>query len=86
VANLGLIFAGRAWRGGGSRAPVNGALWAVTGGALAFVSVILAVPVLRGLFQFGRLDARALASSVGAGVISVGWVAVVRRPSSGRSD
>ncbi len=57
IANLGLIFANRSrtrfilqsWR------VRNGALWWVTGGAVFFLALVLAVPALRDVFQFAPL-------------------------------
>ncbi len=82
VANLGLIFANRSGQApspGRPRTPGNRALWAVTGGALAFIALALLVPPLRRMFRFGEVDARSIATSVGVGVASVAWIALWRR-------
>jgi Ca2+-transporting ATPase len=78
IANLGLIFASRARSAPSAAAPRNRALWAVTGGALVFIALVLAVPFLRVMFRFGALGARALVASVAVGVASVGWIEILR--------
>jgi Ca2+-transporting ATPase len=80
VANLGLIFANRSW----SRTILetlktsNRALWWVTGGALAFLGVVLAVPALRGLFRFSALHPVDIVICFAAGVVSILWFEVMK--------
>jgi P-type Ca2+ transporter type 2C len=81
VANLGLIFTNRSWSRTSSSAPAsrNRALWAVTGGAVAFIALALFVAPLRTLFLFAALDASHLALSVATGAASVAWFEIVKR-------
>lgn len=73
IANLGLILANRSW----SRTIVamlrvrNPALWWVTGGALAFLALVLSVPGARVMFRFSPVHADDAAMCVLAGVIPV---------------
>jgi Ca2+-transporting ATPase len=74
-ANLGLILTNRSWSRTildtvGNRNP---ALWWVTGGAIAFLTLVLSVPFLRGLFHFARLHTVDLALCFAAGVVSILW-------------
>ena len=74
-ANLGLILTNRSWSRTildtvGNRNP---ALWWVTGGAIAFLALVLSVPFLRGLFHFARLHTVDLALCFAAGVVSILW-------------
>jgi Ca2+-transporting ATPase len=80
VANLGLIFTNRSWTRalGGSFRGGNAALWWVSGGAIAFLAVVLYVPVLRDLFRFAPLHSVDLAIALGAGGLSVGWFEIVK--------
>jgi Ca2+-transporting ATPase len=79
-ANLGLIFINRSW----TRMIVdtlrsqNSALWWVTGGALAFLAIVLAVPFLRDLFRFDVLHPGDIAICVGAGVLSILWFELLK--------
>jgi Ca2+-transporting ATPase len=58
ISNLGLIFTNRSW----SRSIIatlkvpNAALWWVTGGAIGFLGLALAVDFLRGIFRFDVLN------------------------------
>jgi Ca2+-transporting ATPase len=74
-ANLGLILTNRSWSRTildtvGNRNP---ALWWVTGGAIAVLTLVLSVPFLRGLFHFARLHTVDLALCFAAGVVSILW-------------
>jgi Ca2+-transporting ATPase len=58
IGNLGLIFANRSWKTSilkTLRIP-NKALWWVTGGAIAFLALVLSNPFLRNLFKFAALN------------------------------
>jgi Ca2+-transporting ATPase len=58
IGNLGLIFANRSWKLSilqTLRIP-NKALWWVTGGAAAFLVLVLTIPFLRDLFKFAALN------------------------------
>jgi len=75
VAFIVIILANRSWAHtiiGSLRMP-NRALWWVLGGAIAFLALILLVPVARGLFHFAPLHRTDLALSVGAGLVCVAW-------------
>ncbi|MDE2059411.1 MAG: cation transporting ATPase C-terminal domain-containing protein, partial [candidate division NC10 bacterium] len=75
IANLGLILTNRSW----SHTILvtfdspNAALGWVVGGALAFLAVVLYVPLLRNLFRFSTLHPIDLAICLAAGVISIAW-------------
>jgi Ca2+-transporting ATPase len=74
-ANLGLIFTNRSW----SRTILdsvgrhNPALWWVTGGAIAFLALVLSVPFLRSLFHFAPLHIVDIALCFAGGVVSILW-------------
>jgi Ca2+-transporting ATPase len=75
LANLGLILTNLSWSGTileTLRKP-NAALWWVVGGAVAFLSLVLYVPFLRGLFRFAELHPADLGICLAAGVVSVLW-------------
>ncbi len=75
VANLGLILTNRSWSStilDTVRKP-NPALWWVTGGAAAFLALVLSLPVLRSLFHFARLHTVDIALCLSAGAISILW-------------
>ncbi len=73
IGNLGLIFSNRS-----QVLPIfallrrpNKALWWVTGGALFFLVLVLAVPPLRDIFQFAPIHRSELALMALAGLISI---------------
>jgi Ca2+-transporting ATPase len=73
VANLGLILSNRSRIQsllGTLRIP-NGAMWWVIGGASLFLSLVLAVPGLRGIFQFATLHPLDIVICLAAGAVSV---------------
>ena len=75
VANLGLILTNRSWTRTirtTLRTP-NKALWFVLGGAIVFLALVLYVPPLMRLFQFGRLSFLDIAIAVVAGAFSIAW-------------
>jgi Ca2+-transporting ATPase len=75
VANLGLILANRSWTRtilATLRTP-NPALWWVVGGAIAFLGLVLYVPLLTALFRFDVLHADDLLVCLVSGVVSVLW-------------
>jgi Ca2+-transporting ATPase len=79
-ANLGLIFTNRSWTRlivHTLRSP-NSALWWVTGGALAFLAIVLEVPFLRDLFSFAVLHPDDIAICAGAGVLSILWFELLK--------
>ena len=73
VANLGLILTNRSW----SRTAIamvrvrNPALWWVTGGAAAFLALVLTVPAARGVFRFSPVHGDDLAICIVTGLIPV---------------
>jgi P-type Ca2+ transporter type 2C len=80
LANLGLILSNRSW----SRTIFttlrvkNTALWWVTGGALVFLALVLSVPYLRNLFNFGVLSAVDIAICFGAAALSIAWFEIFK--------
>jgi len=75
LANLALIMANRSWSlplFKTFRVP-NRALWIITTSAIAFLSLVLFVPVLRELFHFSVLHTVDLLICIAAGVLSVIW-------------
>jgi Ca2+-transporting ATPase len=75
VANLSLILTNRSWSRtilATVQAP-NPALWWVIGGAIAFMGLVLYIPVLRHLFRFSTLHPIDLGICLVGGVISVIW-------------
>jgi Ca2+-transporting ATPase len=79
-ANLGLIFTNRSWTRlivASLRSP-NPALWWVTGGALVFLAIVLAVPFLRELFRFAALHPEDIAICIGAGGLSILWFELLK--------
>jgi len=75
IGNVGLIFVNRSWTNsvlGGLRRK-NSALWYVTVGTLAAITLLMAVPATRGLFQFDAVGLSGALVAVGAGALSVVW-------------
>ncbi len=78
-SNLALIFTNRSW----SRVIVSSSLkdatlWAVTGGALLFLALVIYVPPLASLFRFAPLGALDLAFCFIAAALSITWFEVVK--------
>jgi Ca2+-transporting ATPase len=80
VANVALIVVNRSWRRSfvESLRVRNGALGWVTGGALAFLLLVVYVPFLRTLFRISILHLDDLALTVGAGLAGVAWFEAVK--------
>ena len=80
VANLGLIWANRSWSDTifSRLFSPNWALWAVTGGAAAFLAAALYVPALREIFKFSYMGALDVAVCVAAGAASTVWFELVK--------
>ncbi len=75
IANLGLILTNRSWSRtifATLRTP-NRALWWVIGGAVFFLSLVLYIPVIRGLFKFSFLHTSDLLICITAGITSILW-------------
>ena len=73
VANLGLILTNRSWsRTAAAMVRVrNPALWWVTGGAAAFLALVLSVPSAREVFRFSPVHPDDLAICVVVGLVPV---------------
>lgn len=73
IANLCLILSNRSWSDSVLTALLrpNRALWSVVAGATVLLGLVLAVPVLRGLFRFGVLHPDDLLFSLGAGIAGI---------------
>ncbi len=81
IASLGLILADRS-RSGSIIATMrsrNRALWWAIGGGLAFLSAVLYIPLLRGLFSFGFLHYGDVAWALGAGLASIAAFELTKR-------
>jgi P-type Ca2+ transporter type 2C len=79
LSNLGLIFTNRSWTrtiaGSKLRDPT---LWAVTGGALVFLALVLYVPPLATLFRFSRLGLLDLALCLGGAALGITWFELMK--------
>jgi Ca2+-transporting ATPase len=75
AGNLGLILTNRSWSRTilGSFGTRNAALWLVVAGAAATLALVLAVPALRDLFQFGQVRPADALLGVAAGAASILW-------------
>jgi P-type Ca2+ transporter type 2C len=73
IANLGLIFANRYTTRSilATLKIPNTALWWVTGGAVAFLVLVLEVPFLRELFKFAELNSREVILIAVAGLVGI---------------
>ena len=80
VANIGLILTNRSWSETILRTMTrpNKALWWVLGGATVFMALVLTVPFLRDLFQFGALDMIDVAICFVAGIVSIAWFELLK--------
>ncbi|HEY6909843.1 MAG TPA: cation-translocating P-type ATPase [Myxococcales bacterium] len=81
LANLVMILGNRsAARGSGAMLRArNPALWWVLGGATAVLSLVIAVPELRGLFHFGSPPAAAVGAGIALGLATALWVDLLKR-------
>ena len=73
LGNLGLIYTNRSWTQSimaTLRIP-NRALWWITSFAVGFLGLVLAMPFLRSLFQFGPLHRWEAVSIIGAVAVSI---------------
>jgi len=82
VANLALVFINRSWtrRLWQTLRLPNPALWRVTAAALLLLGLVLYVPPLRALFRFAPLHLPDLIFCGTAGVASVLWFELFKRP------
>jgi P-type Ca2+ transporter type 2C len=80
LANLGLILSNRSWTRTvfSTIRMKNTALWWVVAGAVIFLALVLAVPLLRNLFAFAPLSPVDLGICLVAAVISIGWFEVLK--------
>ncbi|MHB8895588.1 MAG: cation-translocating P-type ATPase [Candidatus Geothermincolia bacterium] len=80
IANLGLILTNRSWTHTIPRTlrTPNRALWFVVGGTVVFLALVLYVPALMRLFQFGRMNAIDVTVAVVAGGLSIAWFEVLK--------
>lgn len=87
ASNLALIFTNRSW----SRVILSSSLrdatlWAVTGGALGFLALVIYVRPLATLFRFAPLGLVDVLLCGGAGLLSITWFEVVKLRASRRHD
>jgi Ca2+-transporting ATPase len=80
LSNLGLILSNRSWTRTilATLTMKNTALWWVVGGAVAFLSLVLTVPVLRRLFSFDQLSAVDVLIALVAAIIGVAWFELLK--------
>jgi P-type Ca2+ transporter type 2C len=73
IGNLGLIFTNRSWTRSilSTLQTPNSALWWVTGGALAFLTLSLFVPFLQELFRFAPIQPWELGLCLVSGFITI---------------
>jgi len=73
IANLGLIFSNRSrTRSILSTLKIpNPALWWITGGAISFLALVLAVPFLRDVFKFAPLHRWEFLLIIGVVVLNI---------------
>ncbi len=81
VGNLSLILVNRSWRYSILRTITisNPALWWVIVGALAFLSLALTLPLLRGIFHFAAISVQQFLLSAALGLVSVLWFEVYKK-------
>lgn len=84
IANVALIFTNRSWSKIAMTSRSDTALWAVTGGALVFLALVVYVPFLAGLFRFAPLGPLDVAMCLGAGALSIAWFEIAKRVGRGR--
>ena len=83
IGNLGIIFSNRSQTQSilqTLRVP-NKALWLVSGGALAFLVLVLTIPFLRDLFKFAPIHPADMAVCAGVGLLSILISESVKLPS-----
>ncbi|HTY21230.1 MAG TPA: cation-translocating P-type ATPase, partial [Geobacteraceae bacterium] len=75
IANLGLMLTNRSWSDGmvGIIRTPNAVLWWVMGGAVAFLALVLNVPVLCSLFRFSLLHPQDILICFSLGIFSILW-------------
>jgi Ca2+-transporting ATPase len=80
IANLGLILSNRFWSKNilASLRYKNTALYVILAATLVILTMVIYVPGLRDLFQFGVLHANDLALCFGAGIACIIWFEAVK--------
>jgi Ca2+-transporting ATPase len=80
AGNLGLILTNRSWSKNifGTFRARNPALWLVVGGAAGTLALVLTVPALRDVFQFGDVRPARVLLAVAAGLASIVWIEIVK--------
>jgi Ca2+-transporting ATPase len=80
LANLALIFTNRSWGKTilGSLRSSNPALWSVIGGTMAFLGLVIFLPISREMFRFSVLHPTDLAVCAGAAACSILWFEVFK--------
>jgi Ca2+-transporting ATPase len=75
AGNVALILVNRSWDRSalGVATARNVAAWVVVAGALAALTLVLEVPLLRGIFQLAPVGRHDLAVAAAAGLLSVAW-------------
>jgi P-type Ca2+ transporter type 2C len=85
IANLALIFTNRSWTRVIASSSLNDVtLWSVTGGALAFLALVIYVPPLARLFHFAALGFVDVALCFGAAALSIAWFEILKWRGRGR--
>jgi Ca2+-transporting ATPase len=87
LANLALIFTNRSW----SRVILasslrDATLWAVAGGAIAFLALVVYVPALARLFEFAPLHPADLAAAAVGAALSITWFEIAKLSGEGRRE
>jgi Ca2+-transporting ATPase len=79
VSNVALIFTNRSWSRVIAFSSLRDAtLWAVAGGALILLALVIYLPALAGLFRFAPLSATDVALCFGAGAVGITWFEIVK--------
>ena len=83
IANFALVVANRSRSRNllGVLKTPNRAMWMVLGGALVLLGLVLYLAPLRAIFHFSQLHLNDIALCIGAGVVSLFWLEVVKPPS-----
>lgn len=79
LANLALIFTNRSWSRVIAASPLRDVtLWAVVGGAVSFLVLVIYVPTLATLFRFAPLRPLDMAVCLAASALAVTWFEVAK--------
>ncbi len=79
-SNLSLIMTNRSWQKSifAVLGKPNKALWWVVGGTVAFLLILMYVPVVRNLFHFTSTHPLNLLIAMGIGMLSVAWFEILK--------